>query len=202
MGGAGLAVGVRAVIEIHQIDGVLSEDECAQLIGLMLPYLRPSTITTPNEPDRYFRTSKTCDLSLLDAPIVRAVDDRLCRLVWIPAALGEPIQGQYYGPGDEFKAHTDYFKAADLEQHMTPAWGQRTWTVMVYLNEPRVGGATAFPRVGQAYTPKPGQALIWNNLLSTGQANIDTLHAGEPVVEGFKAVITKWFRVPRVQCAA
>jgi prolyl 4-hydroxylase len=42
--------------------------------------------------------------------------------------------------------------------------------------------------------PKIGQALVWNNLLNEGGVNPNTFHAGLPVLEGSKYVITKWFR--------
>ena len=42
--------------------------------------------------------------------------------------------------------------------------------------------------------PRLGQAIIWNNLYQDGRPNPDTLHHGMPVEQGYKAVITKWFR--------
>lgn len=184
------------MIELCQRHDILTADECAHLIAVMQPHLRASTITNPQEPDRAFRTSRTCDAGRLDDPLVRDVDARLAQLAGLPPHLGETLQGQCYRVGEQFKAHCDFFNAATFAKHMTPAWGQRSITVMVWLNEPEAGGATVFPRVGLTFTPRRGSALLWNNLLPTGRANADTLHAGEPVTAGEKWVLTKWFRVP------
>ncbi|HYE86365.1 MAG TPA: 2OG-Fe(II) oxygenase [Vicinamibacterales bacterium] len=186
-----------AGIELYVVEGVLTPRECDGLIALMATHLRPSTITV-DDPDPHFRTSKTCDLATIDAPLVREVDARLCALLQLAPALGEAIQGQRYDVGDQFKPHTDYFEAGELERFSTPTLGQRTWTVMVYLNEPEAGGATEFPLVRRRIQPRTGRAVIWNNLLPDGRTNYKTLHAGRPVHAGFKAVITKWFRMPRV----
>jgi prolyl 4-hydroxylase len=163
----------------------------------MQDYLRPSTITVADEPDKYFRRSQTCDLSLIDHPAVRRLDARICAAMQIGPALAEPTQGQYYGVDDEFKAHTDYFEAYELEKFSTPTLGQRSWTFMMYLNEPEAGGATDFPNLGVSIRPRTGRAVIWNNMTLEGQPNPYTLHHGTPVKAGNKAIITKWFRRPR-----
>lgn len=183
-------------IQLYTVDDVLSPEACARLIALMDGHLRPSTISGPSA-DPHFRTSTTCDLSLIADPLVRDVDARLCALMRMPAAYGEPIQGQRYDVGQRFKPHTDYFEADELERFCIGPLGQRTWTVMVYLNEPDVGGRTLFPLVNVSVTPTTGRAVIWNNLLPDGTPNPATLHEGRPVEAGFKAVITKWFRRPR-----
>lgn len=183
--------------KVTVVDGVLSPIECDYLIALMDGKLRPSTITTPNEPDKAFRTSKSCDLSLIDDANVRAIDARICALVRQPMAYSEGLQAQRYDVGEQFKAHLDAFGPETLERFSTPTLGQRTGTVMVYLNVPEAGGTTAFPKLQAEYTPVVGRALIWRNLLPDGTPDPDMLHAGLPVIAGFKAVITKWFRAPR-----
>jgi prolyl 4-hydroxylase len=184
-------------VELYTAEGFLAEQECQRIISLMASSLRPSTITVAEEPDKYFRRSKTCDLSLIDSPAVRALDSRICDAMQISPALAEPTQGQYYDVGDEFKPHTDYFEAYELEKFSTATLGQRTWTFMMYLNEPEGGGETAFPSLGASIRPKAGRAVIWNNLTPEGEPNPYTLHHGTPVESGYKAIITKWFRAPR-----
>lgn len=182
-------------LELYTAADFLSARECDGLIALMRGRLRPSTITTAHDP--HFRRSKTCDLSLLDDPVIRDVDRRICSAMQIDPALAEPTQAQHYDVGDEFKAHTDYFERYELERFSTPAWGQRTWTFMIYLNEPASGGETTFPNVGLAVRPKSGLAVIWNSLRPDGSPNPDSIHHGMPVRAGSKAIITKWFRASR-----
>jgi prolyl 4-hydroxylase len=183
--------------EFYTADGFMSEAECRHLIDLMQGHLRQSTITMQDEPDHFFRRSKTCDLGLLHDPVVAQIDARICQAMQISPALAEPTQAQRYDVGDEFKAHTDYFEAYELERCSTPALGQRSWTFMIYLNEPEGGGETAFVNLGLSIRPRTGLAVIWNNLLPDGRPNYDTLHHGMPVKAGYKAIITKWFRQPR-----
>src|SRR5258707_7203632 len=42
--------------------------------------------------------------------------------------------------------------------------GQRTWTAMIYFNEPQSGGATRFKLLDFEVEPKLGRILIWNNM--------------------------------------
>jgi prolyl 4-hydroxylase len=183
--------------ELYTAEAFLSGEECGRIISLMQGSLRPSTITVADEPDKYFRRSKTCDLSLVDDAAVRRLDSRICGAMQIGPALAEPTQGQRYEAGDEFKPHTDYFESYELEKFSTPTLGQRTWTFMMYLNEPEAGGETDFPNLGVSIRPQTGLAVIWNNLTPEGQPNPYTLHHGTPVTAGHKAIITKWFRRPR-----
>ena len=117
------------------------------------------------------------------------------RVVGVDPALGEPMQGQRYLVGQEFKAHTDYFEpaSADYPAHCGHA-GQRTWTAMVYLNRPAAGGATRFRHIDKIVPAEAGKLLCWNNLLPDGRVNFMTLHQGMKVRAGAKYIVTKWFR--------
>lgn len=181
--------------EIYCAEDFLAERECGHLVELMKEHLRPSTITVADEPDRFFRRSQTCDLGLLHDPVAERIDRRICEAMQIDPALAEPTQAQRYEVGDEFKAHTDYFESYELERFSSADWGQRSWTFMIYLDEPGEGGETAFVNLGLSIKPKTGRALIWNNLLRDGRPNPDTLHHGMAVKAGSKAIITKWFRL-------
>ncbi len=141
-----------------------------------------------------FRTSETCDLDLAD-PLVAGVDALLCDFLGLTPAASEPIQGQRYAPGQEFKPHTDSFNpgGADFFVHCAEQ-GQRTWTAMLYLNRPEEGGATRFKHIDKTIQPELGKLLAWNNLLPDGSPNMATLHQGMKVRRGTKYIITKWFR--------
>ena len=183
--------------QLYLAEDFLDAEECRRIMDIMKGSLRRSTITMENEPDKYFRRSRTCDLSFIDVPVVRRLDRSICEAMQIPPAFAEGTQGQYYDVGDEFKPHTDYFESYELQKCSTPTLGQRTWTFMLYLNEPEGGGETTFVHLGVSIKPKTGRALIWNNLTPDGEPNYDTLHHGTPVTAGYKAIITKWFRKPR-----
>lgn len=166
---------------------------CGALIALIDKDRRPSTIADANG-DKYFRTSETCDLSA-DEPAVQDLEARLLALNGIDPAHGEPVQGQRYDVGQEFKNHTDFFEpqGADFHKFCAVA-GNRTWTFMIYLNEVEAGGATRFKVVGKTFQPETGKLVCWDNHREDGSLNPATLHHGMKVRKGVKYVITKWYR--------
>jgi prolyl 4-hydroxylase len=182
-----------AALELLSLRNAISGVDCAALIALIDAGRRPSTIADANG-DPHFRTSETCDLPSSE-PVVAALDAHLAALTGIDPACGEPPQGQRYAPGQEFKAHTDYFEpdGADFVRFCAQS-GQRTWTLMLYLNAVDAGGATRFVTVDKIIRPEAGKLLAWNNRRSDGRVNPATLHQGMPVRRGVKYVITKWYR--------
>ncbi|MCS5697751.1 2OG-Fe(II) oxygenase [Cyanobium sp. FGCU-52] len=178
--------------QVYEIPDLLSAQECEGLIHLIDSSLQPSTVTIgPGD----YRTSRTCHLRDLDAPLIGVLETRLAALIGVDPTFSEPLQGQRYDRGQYFRAHTDWFEPGSREfiEH-TALGGQRTWTVMVYLNQVGAGGQTRFLHLGRTFTPVPGMGLAWNNLHADGSPNPATLHESLPVEEGLKYVITKWFR--------
>ena len=181
-------------LQIYTIDNFLSPQECESVIRLGELRLRPSTVTINNGDDAY-RTSNSADLGLIEIPFMRQIDEKICHALGVSSGYGEVTQLQKYEVGQEFKNHTDYFEPNSGEyQNHAAHLGNRTWTFMVYLNTVAKGGGTCFPALNHSFTPKQGQAVVWNSCNHDGTVNPNTLHAGLPVESGVKYVITKWFR--------
>jgi prolyl 4-hydroxylase len=180
-------------LDLFTLPGFLPPELSEALVALIDTSRRPSTIADANG-DEYFRTSETCDLPA-DDPAVQELERLLFELNRIDPAHGEPVQGQRYEAGQEFKAHTDYFEpeGQDYERYCSVA-GQRTWTFMVYLNDVDAGGATRFKEVEKLFRPEQGRLVCWNNRLPDGTVNPATLHHAMKVRKGLKYVITKWYR--------
>lgn len=183
-------------IELFAVGDFLSGEECARLCAMIDAVARPSALHELDF-DSGFRTSYSGDLDPRD-PFITEISARIDTLLGTPADIGEPVQGQRYEPGQEFKPHNDWFYVTE------PYWpgemargGQRSWTAMAYLNTVEAGGATAFTDLGFEIEPKPGVLLLWNNALPDGRPNEATLHAGMPVLAGVKYIITKWYRTRR-----
>ena len=180
-------------LELFVVRRFLDEETCAALIERIDAKRRPSTIADDSGVAN-FRTSETCDLDSSD-PLVADVDRKFAELLGISLDRGELLQGQRYAPGQEFRPHTDTFNPGGFDFYVhTADRGQRTWTAMVYLNEPEDGGATRFKVIGKTIQPETGKLLTWNNLLPGGEPNMATLHQGMKVRRGTKYVLTKWFR--------
>ena len=180
------------VLQLFTLENFLNKQECEHIVTTIKSELRPSELSS-HEPDNAFRTSKTCDMGNLDDALIKDIDQRICRLLGIDESYSEAIQGQYYEVGQEFKPHTDYFEEHEMASHGS-VMGQRTFTVMIYLNTVKEGGVTHFPKVDSGYQPQQGLAVIWSSLDANGLPNINSLHHGQPVLKGYKAIITKWFR--------
>ncbi len=180
-------------LELFVLRGFLDPATCAELIARIDERRRPSEIAD-DLGIAAFRTSESCDLDWRD-PLVTRVDAAIVGLLGLAFDSGEPLQGQRYAPGQEFRLHTDTFEpgGADFYIH-TADQGQRTWTAMIYLNQPEAGGATRFKTIGKTVQPETGKLLAWNNLTPQGQPNPATLHQGMKVRRGTKYVLTKWFR--------
>lgn len=171
----------------------VTDDECMKLCKLIDKGRRPSTLLSDTS-DLDFRTSESCDMDRF-SPAVQPVDERIAELLGIDPLHGETMQGQRYAPGQQFRAHHDYFH--DTQPYwprMEAEGGQRTWTAMIYLNDVGEGGATWFPQAGIKVPPRKRMLLAWNNMKPDGSHNPMTLHEGMAVVKGAKYVMTKWFR--------
>ena len=186
----------RAQIDAAQFyyhPAFLDASTCERLIALIDSNRRPSTLLS-DRPDAGFRTSDSCDMDRW-SPLVRPIDESIAALLGLDPSHGETMQGQRYAPGQQFRAHHDYFHEGEtywntVKQH----GGQRTWTAMIYLNDVTEGGATWFPQAGIKVAPKRGLLLAWNNMSPDGSPNDKTLHEGMAVLEGVKYIVTKWFR--------
>lgn len=179
--------------DIYVVSDFLSNEECQHLIGLIDEVAKPSQIFEEVYQPKY-RTSYSGDVDPYDS-FVRMVERRLGDLLGLELSWGEAVQGQRYHPGQEFRAHYDWFDT------QTKYWkeeflrgGQRSWTAMVFLNDVEEGGSTEFPRLGISIPPQQGALLVWNNADRDGAPNSRTIHAALPVASGVKYVITKWFR--------
>lgn len=179
-------------LDIFSIESFLDDIECEYLIKLIRNKLRPSTLASSSE-DKLFRTSRTCDLAEFNDRTATDINARICDLVGIQSELSEPLQGQFYEVGQEFKPHTDFFENSELEENGT-ILGQRNLTVMIYLNSTESGGETTFPLINAEFSPERGKAVIWSNLNADLSPNHNSLHHGKKVLKGYKAIITKWFR--------
>jgi len=185
-------------VELFAIGDFLTDDECTQLCAMIDAVARPSSLHELDYASG-FRTSYSGDLDPRGA-LVAGISQRIDALLGVDAVIGEPVQGQRYHPGQQFKPHNDWFYVTEGYWPQEEArGGQRSWTAMAYLNAVEAGGATAFTALGIQIEPKPGVLLLWNNALPDGRPNEATMHAGLPVERGAKYVITKWYRTRQWQ---
>jgi prolyl 4-hydroxylase len=179
--------------------GLLSDQECQQLIELARPRLARSLTVqtrTGGEEVNQDRTSEGMFFSRGENELIARVEARIAALVDWPVENGEGMQVLRYTPGTEYKPHYDYF---DPNEPGTPSilrrGGQRVGTVVMYLGEPEKGGGTSFPDVHLVVAPKRGNAVFFS--YERPHPSTRTLHGGTPVLAGEKWIATKWLRERR-----
>jgi prolyl 4-hydroxylase len=179
--------------------GLLSDDECDELIALSKPKLaRSETVinSTGGSEVNAARTSEGMFFERGDNPLVRRIESRIAELLNWPLENGEGLQILHYQPGAEYKPHHDYFDPAHAgTPTILKRGGQRVGTLVMYLNTPAKGGGTTFPDVHLEIGPLKGNAVFFS--YDRAHPVTRTLHGGAPVVEGEKWVATKWLREGR-----
>ncbi len=181
------------LLDLYIVQGFLLEQECTDLMQLIDDTSRPSTVYEGTEIPG-FRTSYSGDLDPFH-PLVQIIEGRICNLMGLDKRSGETLQGQRYAVGQQFKPHHDYFHTSEAYWQLErPRGGQRSWTAMIYLNEPESGGETNFPNAGLCVSPRTAMLVLWNNMDALGAPNDLTMHEGCPVTAGTKYIVTKWFR--------
>ena len=176
--------------------GLLSDDECDQLIELARPRLaRSETVKTDTGASEVneARTSRGMFFARGETPLIDRIERRIAALLGWPLVNGEGLQVLHYRPGAEYKPHYDYFDPVHPgSAPILRRGGQRVGTVVMYLNTPKEGGGTTFPDVGLEVGPVKGNAVFFS--YDRPHPSTRSLHGGAPVVAGEKWVATKWLR--------
>lgn len=179
---------------LYVVRDFVSEPACERLIRLIDSEVAPSTLFNDGG-GAGLRTSSTHYFSNTN-PVATALAQRIDSLLGIAPAHAEPMQGQRYLPGEQYRYHCDFFHIERTHwERERQRGGQRTWTAMVYLNAVEGGGATEFPRLDLRFQPEPGTLVVWDNMDTRGRPNRATIHAGLPVLAGRKYVVTRWYRL-------
>ncbi|WP_186670861.1 2OG-Fe(II) oxygenase [Sporosarcina sp. BP05] len=170
------------------LDNVLSNEECDELIRLSKDKMQRSKIGTTREVDE-LRTSSSMFFQESENDIVARVEKRVSSIMNIPIEHGEGLQILKYTPGQEYKAHYDFFSSTSKVAN-----NNRISTLIMYLNDVEQGGETFFPKLNLSVTPQKGMAVYFEYFYNDEDLNQLTLHGGAPVIVGEKWVATQWMR--------
>lgn len=168
------------------LENVLSDEECESLIELSKDSMKRSKIGASREVNNIRTSSGTF---LEENEIVAKIEKRVSSIMNIPIEHGEGLHILKYTPGQEYKAHYDYFA-----EHSRAAENNRISTLVMYLNEVEEGGETYFPKLDLSIAPKKGSAVYFEYFYNDKSLNELTLHGGAPVIKGEKWVATQWMR--------
>ena len=178
-----------------EIKDFLSKKDCEYLKELIDESHVRSTVAGQSRDksvESDYRTSSTTSLPE-DDETVKKLHKKIAAYLGLDPNKGEQLQGQLYEPGQYFKEHHDYFDGDSYINHCL-ASGNRTHTLMIFLNDDLEGGHTFFPNLRQSVKPETGKALVWDDMDENGGLLPDSLHEGTPVISGKKYIVTSWWR--------
>jgi len=177
------------------LGNVLSNEECDELIRLAIAKdnMQRSKIGATREVNE-LRTSSSMFLEESENDIVARVEKRVSSIMNIPIEHGEGLQILKYTPGQEYKAHYDFFSSTSKAAN-----NNRISTLVMYLNDVEEGGETFFPKLDFSVSPQKGTAVYFEYFYTDQNVNELTLHGGAPVIAGEKWVATQWMRKQKVR---
>jgi prolyl 4-hydroxylase len=179
---------------MEEIKNFLTPEQCGKLIKMIdANHSRSSVVVggTDRSDVTDHRTSSTSNLDANNV-LMGEIKQKIADYLGLDVNKGEGLQGQLYEPGQYFKPHNDFFSGAAYDMHCK-ASGNRTHTLMVYLNEGFKGGGTRFPQLKKTVEPETGKALWWHNM-KDGLVQEKYIHEGMTVEEGKKYIVTSWWR--------
>ena len=187
---------------VFTIDGFLSATECEHFKSLACGRMRRAQVVggsadTVDAPHMYSegRTNSNTWLQMHD-PVLVSIEHRICSMLGVPPYHSEHFQVVQYEKGQRYGPHMDTHAVTTAD---TPG-GQRTATVLLYLNDVEGGGTTDFVKLGLSVEPRQGRLLCFHNCLpGTNTPDPRTLHTGTAVTSGEKWAVNKWIRERRIR---
>jgi prolyl 4-hydroxylase len=170
------------------LGNVLSVEECDELIRLSKDKMHRSKIGVTHEVNE-IRTSSSMFFQENENDIITKIEKRISSIMNIPIEHGDGIQILKYTPGQEYKAHFDFFTSTSKATK-----NNRISTIVMYLNNVEHGGETFFPKLNFSVSPQKGMAVYFEYFYNDQNVNELTLHGGAPVITGEKWVATQWMR--------
>jgi len=146
--------------------------------------------------ERIVRSARDFGFGPRERDLVLAIlQERAARLVRLPVDYHEPPNVISYEPGQEFGLHVDYIdpRVPEFEAELE-SMGQRTATIVTYLNTDFEGAETHFPDADVRFRGGTGDAIVFVNILPDGTPDFKTRHCGLPPTSGRKWVLSQWLR--------
>jgi prolyl 4-hydroxylase len=184
---------------IRTVPGLLSPQLCDALIAKARPLLGPAPVYNELRggnalADERRHSSTYFDITESDL-MTEAICTRVCALAGLPTAHAEALQVLHYKPGEYFAPHLDCWNPEFAGHAETlRLYGQRAYTVLVYLNDDFEEGETEFLWLKQRYKGGKGDALMFRNVAADGLPDPRTMHAGRPPAAGEKWLLSVWIR--------
>jgi prolyl 4-hydroxylase len=173
---------------VTRFERLFTAGECDYLREVAEPAYQPSTVYNAQRQlvrDPMRGSDGATFHWLIEDPAVHALNRRLAAVSGSDAEHGEALQILRYRPGQQYKPHYDFVRAAE---------NQRRLTALVYLNHDYDGGETGFVKTGLKVKGRKGDAIVFANALADRSVDPMSEHAGLPVKKGIKYLASRWIR--------
>ncbi|XP_073949601.1 prolyl 4-hydroxylase subunit alpha-1-like [Choristoneura fumiferana] len=176
--------------DVYVFHEVISDEEIESIKNLSLPRLQRALVEreTGKREKAYYRVSQSAWVNSTESEAIARLSWRVADMTGLSMQSAEPLQVGNYGIGGQYDPHYDFSQFQDFSEGV----GNRIATVMFYMSDVALGGATVFTELGLSVFPIKHAALFWMNLLPSGEGDRATLHAGCPVLRGSKWVAINW----------
>ena len=185
--------------QIKTVSGLAPAKACQWLISHVRDRMQRAKVQNlfeRRETESKVRTNSAATIGLNDADLVALMlCERLAAAAEVDVVNMEYPQVLHYAVGEQYERHWDFLlpglpgSATSLAQ-----FGQRTATLLIYLNDGFEGGETDFPDLGLRYKGRTGDAVLFRNVTQTGEPDKRMLHAGLPPTSGEKWLFSQWVR--------
>lgn len=191
---------VRESPAIALIEGLATPAICRWLIAKGGDKLAPAMVgdySTGQWIKDPIRTGLAAGFGLADTDVVLVLTQKRLELAsGLKVIQQEAPHVLSYEPGQEYKAHFDFLVPGEPAfQHILDAMGQRVATCLTWLNDDYEGGETAFLKIDWKHKGKAGDSMLFLNVRNSDRKpDPMTLHAGTPVTQGRKWLLSQWVR--------
>lgn len=186
---------IRTDPDISIYQNFLSEQECYDIIWSSLTFTRSKGLD-PITAQSNVVTERTSSTAQIETTIGNNLQQKIYDSIrykfdnnYLNLSHFENLQVQLYEKNQEYLPHYDFFDMKDPDFIKN----NRIATIIIYLNEDFVGGETWFPKLDLKIKPEIGKMLYFDYKYSRNLNEL-TIHAGCPVDEGEKYIITSWIR--------
>ena len=182
-------------IGLVHFNGLLSLDECAELIAIGRVSDAKPSVVVDGASDAAYETPGRCSTVVAPSadvyPIILEIRRRIELFSGISQENQEPLQILHYTRGGKYDIHYDAFSDGSPQ---LKNGGNRLLTVLLYLNDVEYGGWTQFPHIMANIVPNAGSGILFRNTDAQNRQLRESLHAGLPVTDGEKWIASIWIR--------
>jgi prolyl 4-hydroxylase len=180
--------------------GFMTSQLCQVMIGFADGRLEPARVYNPNSgADIVYahRSNTVAQFGMESVEFLHVLlQARMAAACGAPPTHFEAPTQLHYAVGEQIADHYDFVDPRVAEDYAGEIArnGQRIITFIVYLNDGYQGGETSFRKLGISHRGALGEGIYFVNALGDLTPDMRMVHAGEPITQGEKWIVTQFIR--------